>query len=66
MGNTRAGKLRHAQGRRSIKFDAEGLQRAEIARRTGIGVASVYRVPANAKRSTGGRVSDTRNSRAMS
>jgi DNA invertase Pin-like site-specific DNA recombinase len=33
-----------------IKFDAEGLQRAEIARRTGIGVASVYRVLADAKR----------------
>ena len=33
-----------------IKFDAEGLQRAEIARRTGIGVASVYRVLAGAKK----------------
>ena len=33
-----------------IKFDAEGLQRAEIARRTGIGVASVYRVLADAKK----------------
>ena len=49
-----------------IKFDAEGLQRTEIARRTGIGVASVYRVLADAKRSAGGRVSDTRNSRAIS
>ena len=33
-----------------IKFDAEGLQRTEIARRTGIGVASVYRVLADAKK----------------
>ena len=33
-----------------IKLDAEGLQRTEIARRTGIGVASVYRVLADAKR----------------
>jgi DNA invertase Pin-like site-specific DNA recombinase len=33
-----------------IKFDAEGLQRVEIARRAGIGVASVYRVLADAKR----------------
>ena len=32
-----------------IKFDAEGLQRTQIARRTGIGVASVYRVLADAK-----------------
>ena len=32
-----------------MKFDAEGLQRAEIARRIGIGVASVYRVLAHAK-----------------
>jgi Helix-turn-helix domain of resolvase len=31
-----------------IKLEAEGLQRAEIARRTGIGVASVYRVLADA------------------
>jgi DNA invertase Pin-like site-specific DNA recombinase len=49
-----------------IKCDAEGLQRTEIARHTGIGVASVYRVLADAKRSAGGRVSDTRNSRAIS
>ena len=33
-----------------IRLDAEGLQRTEIARRTGIGVASVYRVLADAKR----------------
>jgi DNA invertase Pin-like site-specific DNA recombinase len=38
-----------------IKFDAEGLQRAEIARRTGIGVASVYRVLADAKKLDAGR-----------
>ena len=44
-----------------IKFDAEGLQRTEIARRTGIGVASVYRVLADAKISAGGRVLDPRN-----
>ena len=33
-----------------IRLDAEGLQRTEIARRTGIGVASVYRVLADAKK----------------
>ena len=38
-----------------IKFDAEGLQRAEIARRTGIGIASVYRVLADAKKLDVGR-----------
>jgi DNA invertase Pin-like site-specific DNA recombinase len=38
-----------------IKFDAEGLQRAEIARRTGIGIASVYRVLAGAKKLDAGR-----------
>jgi DNA invertase Pin-like site-specific DNA recombinase len=38
-----------------IKFDAEGLQRTEIARRTGIGVASVYRVLADAKKLDAGR-----------
>jgi DNA invertase Pin-like site-specific DNA recombinase len=32
-----------------IKLNAEGLQRVEIARRVGIGVASVYRVLADAK-----------------
>ena len=32
-----------------IRLDVEGLQRTEIARRTGIGVASVYRVLADAK-----------------
>jgi DNA invertase Pin-like site-specific DNA recombinase len=36
-----------------VKFDAEGLQRTEIARRTGIGVASVYRVLADAKKAAG-------------
>jgi DNA invertase Pin-like site-specific DNA recombinase len=38
-----------------IKFDAEGLQRSEIARRTGIGVASVYWVLADAKKLDAGR-----------
>jgi DNA invertase Pin-like site-specific DNA recombinase len=38
-----------------IKLEAEGLQRIEIARRTGIGVASVYRVLANAKKAAGDR-----------
>jgi DNA invertase Pin-like site-specific DNA recombinase len=39
-----------------IKLEAEGLQRIEIARRTGIGVASVYRVLASAKiRAAGNR-----------
>ena len=33
-----------------IRLDADALQRTEIARRTGIGVASVYRVLADAKR----------------
>jgi DNA invertase Pin-like site-specific DNA recombinase len=33
-----------------IKLNAEGLQRTEIARRTGIGIASVYRLLADAKR----------------
>jgi DNA invertase Pin-like site-specific DNA recombinase len=32
-----------------IRLDADGLQRAEIARRVGIGVASVYRVLADAR-----------------
>jgi DNA invertase Pin-like site-specific DNA recombinase len=32
-----------------IRLDGEGLQRIEIARRLDIGVASVYRVLANAK-----------------
>ena len=38
-----------------IKLEAEGLQRAEIARRTGIGMASVYRVLSDAKRVAGDR-----------
>ena len=33
-----------------IRLDVEGLQRAAIARRTGIGIASVYRVLADAKK----------------
>ena len=33
-----------------VRLDAEGLQRTEIARRIGIGFASVYRVLADAKR----------------
>jgi DNA invertase Pin-like site-specific DNA recombinase len=36
-----------------IRLDAEGFQRTEIALRTGIGVASVYRVLADAKRAAG-------------
>ena len=36
-----------------VKLNAEGLQRTEIARRTGIGVASVYRVLAEAKKAAG-------------
>ena len=38
-----------------VRLDAEGLQRTEIARRTGIGVASVYRVLAYAKRAAANR-----------
>lgn len=38
-----------------IKLESEGVQRTEIARRTGIGVASVYRVLADAKRAIGDR-----------
>lgn len=38
-----------------IKLEAEGLQRTEIARRTGIGIASVYRVLAEAHRAAGDR-----------
>ena len=37
-----------------VRLDAEGLQRTEIARRTGIGVASVYRVLADAKKELDG------------
>jgi DNA invertase Pin-like site-specific DNA recombinase len=33
-----------------IRLDAEGLQRTEIAERLGIGIASVYRALADAKR----------------
>ena len=36
-----------------IWLDAEGLQRTEIARRLDIGVASVYRVLADAKKVDG-------------
>ena len=40
-----------------LRLDGEGLQRTEIARRLDIGVASVYRVLANAKKGTdGGKV----------
>jgi DNA invertase Pin-like site-specific DNA recombinase len=38
-----------------IRLDAHGLQRTEIAERLGIGVASVYRVLADAKRTVGDR-----------
>ena len=40
-----------------IKLDAEGLQRAEIARRVRIGVASVYRILADAKNKCEGQKS---------
>jgi DNA invertase Pin-like site-specific DNA recombinase len=33
-----------------IRLDAEGLQRTEIAERLGIGIASVYRALAGAKK----------------
>jgi DNA invertase Pin-like site-specific DNA recombinase len=39
-----------AKAAEMIKLDTHGLQRTEIARRTGIGVASVYRALADAKR----------------
>jgi GNAT superfamily N-acetyltransferase len=39
-----------AKAAQVIKLDAEGLQRAEIARRVGIGIASVYRVLASANK----------------
>ena len=38
---------------RVVRLDVEGLQRAEIARRTGIGISSVYRVLAEAKKLPG-------------
>jgi transposase len=38
-----------------LRFDAEGLQRTEIAERLDIGVASVYRVLADAKKGAGDR-----------
>jgi transposase len=38
-----------------VELDAEGLQRSEIARRIGIGIASIYRVLADAKRDAGDR-----------
>jgi DNA invertase Pin-like site-specific DNA recombinase len=44
------------EGAKVIKLDADGLQRTEIARRAGIGVASVYRVLADAKRMAGDRM----------
>jgi len=37
-----------------LKLSEQGLQRTEIARRLGIGVASVYRVLAGAKKESGG------------
>jgi hypothetical protein len=42
-------------GQGDREFDAEGLQRTEFARRTGIGIASVYRVLADAKKAAGNR-----------
>jgi transposase len=40
-----------------IKLNAEGMQRAEIARRVRIGVASVYRILADAKNKCEGQKS---------
>ena len=40
-----------------IRLNAEGLQRTEIARRLEIGVASVYRVLAEAKKGSDGKMS---------
>ena len=40
-----------------IRLNAEGLQRTEIARRLEIGVASVYRVLAKAKKGSDGKMS---------
>jgi len=37
-----------------LRLDTEGLQRTDIAERLNIGVASVYRVLADAKKGTGG------------
>ena len=36
-----------------VKLNAEGLQHTKIARRTGIGIASVYRVLSDAKKAAG-------------
>jgi hypothetical protein len=41
-----------------MKLESEGLQRTEIARLTGIGVASVYRQLADAKRMAGSAVAE--------
>ena len=38
-----------------VRLDAEGLQRTEIGRRTEIGIASVYRILADAKAVAGNR-----------
>ena len=54
--NTRGGKpTARANAAEVIKLDVEGLQRTEIARRTGIGIASVYRILADAKKVAGNR-----------
>jgi DNA invertase Pin-like site-specific DNA recombinase len=37
----------------AVRLNADGLQRTEIARRTGTGVVSVYRELANARRASG-------------
>jgi DNA invertase Pin-like site-specific DNA recombinase len=44
-----------AKANEVVRLNAEGLQRTEIARRLEIGVASVYRVLADAKRMAGDR-----------
>ena len=49
------GEIARAKAAEVVRLDAEGLQRTEIARRAGIGIASVYRVLADAKRVAGDR-----------
>ena len=44
---------KRAKAAEVIRLDAEGLQGTKIARRTGIGIASVYGVLADAKRVAG-------------
>ena len=56
MGNTAGGKpTARAKAAEVLRLNAEGLQRTEIAERLDIGVASVYRVLADAKKGVGGQ-----------